>query len=71
MLCLPIISDKVTNMANMSCTPFDIHKSKVQVANKWQANVDYTFIIMVLFYQTRLTFSTKILFDGKIIHGHK
>ncbi len=57
-------------MANMSCTLFNIHKSKVQVANKWQANVDYTFIIMVFFYQTRLTFSTKNLFDGKINHGH-
>ncbi len=70
MLFLPIIGDKVTNMANMSCIPFDIHKSNVQVVNKWQANVNYTFIIMVFFYQTRSIVSTKILIDGKIIHGH-
>jgi hypothetical protein len=55
---------------NMSCAPFDIHKSNVQVVDKQLNNVDYTYIIMIFSTKLCKTFSTKVIFDGKTIHGH-
>jgi hypothetical protein len=42
---------KLTTTTMMSWTPFNIHKSNVQVANKQLANAGYTYKLMVVFYQ--------------------
>lgn len=41
-----------------------------RVAHKQLNNFDCTYIIMVFSTKLCKTFSTKIFFDGKIIHGH-
>jgi hypothetical protein len=46
----------------MSCTPFDIHRSNVNVANMQLGNASFTFVTIVFCYYGRQNFLHKNLF---------
>ncbi len=61
---------KLTITTKMSCTPFNIHKSNVQGANKQLTNVGYTYKFMVFSTKLSKIVSTKAFLDWKTICGH-
>ncbi len=61
---------KFTITTKMSCTPFDIHKSNLQGANKQLANVGYTYKLMVFCTKLSKIVSTKTFLNWRTICGH-
>ncbi len=65
-----LLEIKLTTIAKMSCIPFDIHRSNVQVVDTQLANVGCTY--MVMFFPTKVgkTNSAKTFLNGKTTRKH-
>jgi hypothetical protein len=64
-----LLDRKLTTTSNMSCTPTNIHRSKVNVA-KEDVNASYTYVTKVFSIKIGKISSTNIFFDGKTTFGH-
>jgi predicted metalloprotease with PDZ domain len=53
----------------MSCTPTNIHRSKVNVAKK-DVDASYTYVTKVLSIKVAKISSTNTFFNGKTTFGH-
>jgi len=64
-----LLDRKLTTTSNMSCTPTNIHISKVNVAKK-DVDANYTYVTKVFSIKVGKISSINTFFDGKTTFGH-
>jgi hypothetical protein len=64
-----LLDRKLITTSNMSCTPTNIHRAKVNVAKK-DVNASYTYVTKVFSIKVGRISSANTFFDGKTTFGH-